>query len=56
MKPLSMPKLEISLLLLRMSLDLTTFHLVFPAALHLIEGRDASHPPLGPQPWAQVYP
>lgn len=55
MKPLSVPKLEISLLPLRRSVDLTIFHIVFPAGLHLIEGGDVSHLPLSPQPQAQVF-
>ena len=42
MKPLSVLKLEISPLLLRKSVDLTIFHLVFPAGLHLGEGGDVS--------------
>lgn len=55
MKPLSVLKLEISPLLLRKSVDLTIFHLVFPAGLHLVEGGDVSHLPLSPQPQAQVF-
>lgn len=55
MKQLSMPKLEISLLLPRLSEDITAFHLVFPIGLHPIEGRDMSCPPLGPQSLAQGF-
>lgn len=54
MKPLSMPKLEISLLLPRMSIDLTAFHLVFPTGLHLIEGRDVPPHPWVPSPWPRA--
>lgn len=55
MKPLSVFKLEISLPLLGRSVDLTIFHVVFPAGLHLLEGGDVSHLPLSPQLQAQVF-
>ena len=50
-----MPKLEISLLMARISADLTTFHLVFPTGLDPAEGKDVACPPLGPQPLAQGF-
>lgn len=53
-KPLSIPKLEISLRLPRMSVDLTAFYFVFPTGQHLLEGRDVSYPSLGPRPLARA--
>lgn len=50
-----MPKLGSSLPLLRVSVDLSAFHLVLPGGQHPTEGQGCVSSSLSPQPLAQAF-